>query len=604
MSIKIKHTIIATCTLFVLELVLLCSFVLLRAGDKIPVEPITALLEEHRGNINSVGRWDNLDDKNWTYTIIEVKPGSELSFRCYGQFFIAFLTSYEEPVKGRRPAFVSAKDYAERLTFRAGEHTLVVPEGAKYLYFSRLTRGSDSTPRYLYVDYENVLEGNYPEVVQNVFEDYPTDKQQVCIHHDSFCREISGKRWHIGTNGGEVFAMNYFSPRQDYSIVDDGFRIHDGHLVNDSNVTVNEAFRLIERKLSGESFFEVGLPSINKSAERIVFNYKDSENFDSYHISRNKKRIIIEFISRVKGKENKSRVLKKKLKGNALRFFSSNNGTVIFLDNQQIASVEYKLISSLRCGLMIDKEHQYSYGFFNVFNLEPYKEYDEARFTDDGIGKTHAGLTQGLVQDFSYRLDTEKALLSPYAERFELHRNTITDYRNDRVEKSFNYQLQTNLRKIRIEFDVLIPADNADDDSFDCIMQIHDRADDESLSRSPYIAIRIQNNKFVLTTQSIEKQAKAGFNVNIIQPIADCRLGEWTHFSIYVKEGYLPEHNPMTRIEIDGQLAYESTDPNCNNNPRGGYVRYGVYKADWLKGIGDASIQKKVIYFDNFKVKM
>ena len=182
MSIKIKHTIIATCTLFVLELVLLCSFVLLRAGDKIPVEPITALLEEHRGNINSVGRWDNLDDKNWTYTIIEVKPGSELSFRCYGQFFIAFLTSYEEPVKGRRPAFVSAKDYAERLTFRAGEHTLVVPEGAKYLYFSRLTRGSDSTPRYLYVDYENVLEGNYPEVVQNVFEDYPTDKQQVCIH--------------------------------------------------------------------------------------------------------------------------------------------------------------------------------------------------------------------------------------------------------------------------------------------------------------------------------------------------------------------------------------------------------------------------------------
>ena len=144
MSIKIKHTFIATCSLIVLVLVLLCSFVLLKVCDKIPVETITALLKVHMGNINSVGRWDNLDDKNWTYSIIEVKPGSELSFRCYGQFFIAFLTSYEEPVKGGKPAFVTAKNYTERLTFRAGEHTLTVPEEAKYLYFSRLTRGSDS----------------------------------------------------------------------------------------------------------------------------------------------------------------------------------------------------------------------------------------------------------------------------------------------------------------------------------------------------------------------------------------------------------------------------------------------------------------------------
>lgn len=604
MSIKIKHTIIAACALFFLALVLLCSFVLIKASDKIPVEPITALLEEHTGNINSGGRWDNLDDKNWTYSIIEVEPGSELSFKCYGQFFIAFLTSYEKPVKGGKPTFVSTKDFSERLTFRAGVHTLVVPDGAKYLYFSRLTRGSDSTPRYLYVDYENVLEGNYPDVVQNVFEDYPADKQQVCIHHDSFCREISGKKWHIGSNGGEVFTMNYISPRQDYQTVDDGFRINEGFLTKDSNVTVKEAFRLIERKLSEESLIEVGLPTINKSVERIIFNFKDDESFDSYLITRNKKRITVAFVSRINGKENKTRILRKKLKGNALRFFLSNNGTLIYLDSQQIASVKYKLNASLKCGLMIDKDHQYSYDFFNVFNLKPYKVYDEARFTDNGTGKTHAGLTQGMVQDYSYRLDTEKAHLSPYAERFELHRNTITDYKNDRVEKSFNYQLQTNLRKIKIDFDVLIPADNSKDESFDCIMQIHDRTDDETLSRSPYIAIRVQNNKFVLTSQSIEKPAKSGFNVNKIQPIADCKLGKWTHFSIYIKEGYLPEHNPVTRIEIDDKLAFESNDPNCNNNPRGGYIRYGIYKADWLKGIGDTRIQKKIIYFDNFIVRM
>lgn len=604
MSIKIKHTFIATCSLIVLVLVLLCSFVLLKVCDKIPVETITALLKVHMGNINSVGRWDNLDDKNWTYSIIEVKPGSELSFRCYGQFFIAFLTSYEEPVKGGKPAFVTAKNYTERLTFRAGEHTLTVPEEAKYLYFSRLTRGSDSTPRYLYVDYENVLEGNYPEVVQNVFEDYPTDKQQVCIHHDSFCREITGKQWHIGSNGGEVFAMNYFSPRPDYKIVDDGFRIIDGKLMNDSNVSLKEAFRLIERKLSEDMLFEVSLPQEEGTCQRVVFNFSDTRTFDSFLITRKNNRIRIDYVKRYEGKEKNSIIFNSIVEGNALRFFISKTGTAIFVDNKKLRDFGVDLNPSLRCGLMIEAERAYNYDFYNVFMIAPYKVYDESRFTDYGIGKTHAGLTQGIVQDYSYRLDTKKAQLSPYAERFELHRNTITDYRNDRVEKSFNYQLQTNLRKIKIDFDVLIPADNANDDSFDCIMQIHDRADDEKLGRSPYIAIRIQNNKFVLTTQSIEKQAKSGFNVNKIQPIADCRLGEWTHFSIYVKEGYLPEHNPLLRIIVDNQLAYKSTDPNCNNNPRGGYVRYGVYKADWLKGIGDTSIQEKVIYFDNFKVIM
>lgn len=605
MSIKIRHTIIATCALFVLALVLLCSFALIRASAKIPVEPITAHLGEYIGNINSVGRWGHLDDHDWTYSIVEVKPGSELSFKCYGQFFIAFLTSYEKPVKGSKPDFVSAKDFTTRLTFRAGKHTLIVPEGAKYLYFSRLTKGSDSTPRYLYVDYENVLEGFYPDVAQNIFEDYPADKQQVCIHHDSFCREITGKPWHIGTNGGEVFAMNYFSPRQDYSSVDDGFRIKDGFLANDSNVSIKEAFRLIERKLSNESLFEVGLPPINKSVERIVFNFKDSENFDSYQITRNKRKIIIELITRVYGKENKYSIIRKKLKGNALRFFSAENGTIIYSDSQQIASVEYKLIPSLRCGLMIDKEHHFSYDFFNVFNLEPYKVYDEAGFTDNGTGTTHAGQTQGFVQDYSYKLDKDKAKKSPYAERFELRRNTITDYTNDRVEKSFNYQLQTNLRKIRIDFDVLVPQDYEEDESPDCIMQIHDRPDEDSMEgRSPFFAIRIKNNQFVYSAQSIEEKALSGYNINKILSIANCKLGEWTHFSIYIKEGYLPEHNPITRIYIDSKLIYESTDPNANNNPRGGYVRYGIYKADWLKGIGDSSIQKKVLFFDNFVVRM
>lgn len=102
---------------------------------------------------------------------------------------------------------------------------------------------------------------------------------------------------------------------------------------------------------------------------------------------------------------------------------------------------------------------------------------------------------------------------------------------------------------------------------------------------------------------SIEKHEKKGFNVNKVLPIADCELGKWNHFSIYLKEGYLPEHNPHTTIMLNGGIIYESIEPNTNNNPRGGYIRYGLYKADWLKE-REGPIKKKVLYFDNFMVKM
>lgn len=80
-------------------------------------------------------------------------------------------------------------------------------------------------------------------------------------------------------------------------------------------------------------------------------------------------------------------------------------------------------------------------------------------------------------------------------------------------------------------------------------------------------------------------------------------MGKWTHFSIYLKEGYLFEHSPVTRILINEELVYESFDPNVNNNPRGGYIRYGIYKSSWLRRV-DEPIKKKVLYFDNVNVIM
>ncbi len=581
--------------------------------SKIPVEPITSLLEEHIGNINSIDRWDHLNDSNWTYSIIPVKHGETVSFKCYGMFFMAFLTTYHEPTKGSKPDFCSTDtEHAGRFYYRAGVHKLIVPKGAQFLYFSRKVDGSDSTPRYLYIDYQNVLEGIVPDSLQSVFIDTPTDKQQVCVHHDSFCRKITGKPWHIGSNGGQYFPMEYESPRADYMYKDDGFRIQDNALVNDPNVSINEAFRFIDNKLNSEILIEIALPKELEVHERVVYNFKDTKNFESIQVRKEKQSYIFESIKRTNGLETIKELIKQGLSGNSIRLFASNKGICVYCDKDSLTFLDSKLNPDMKCGLMIDNQHTFKYDFFNCFQLQPYKIYDESIFTDNGIKQTHAGIKQGWVQDYSYTLDTIRAQRSHYAERFELRRNTITDYTNDRVEKSFNYQLQSNLRKIRIEFDVLIPEDYEKDESQDCLMQIHDRVDEDSLEvRSPYFAIRLQNNQFVLTAMSIEKHEKKGFNVNKILPIADCELGKWNHFSIYIKEGYLPEHNPITIIALNGNIIYESIDPNTNNNPRGGYIRYGLYKADWLKekkGLIKKGkiglIDKKVTYFDNFKITM
>lgn len=588
-------------------LLLLSSFFLYANRYKIPVMPITSLLEEYTGNINSVDQWDHLNDGDWTYSIVPVRPGDMLSFKCYGTFFLAFLTNYGKVAEGANPDFCNAGvERIGRITYHSGVHKLIVPEGARFLYFSRMVDGSDSTPRYLYVDYVNILEGIFPDKPEDVFEDIPTDRQQVCVHHDSFCRVQSGKAWHIGSNGGIFFSMDYDSPRSDYQLVDDGFRIQGNKLINDPNISIKESFRLIKNKLGKESLVEIAIPKEPETYQRVIFNFRDTSNFESIQVYKSKlNSIVIEYITRSGKAERTRELFNNHLLGNAIRIFASNKEISIYCDETPLSSLSFTFIPSRQCGLMIDNQHKYQYDFFNCFQLQPYKIYDESRFTDYGIKQTHAGLEQGWVQDYSYTLDTVHAKKSHYAERFELRRNTITDYTNDRVEKSFNWQLQTNLRKIRIDFDVLVPMDYKEDESPDCIMQIHDRPDEDSMEgRSPFFAIRIKNNHFVYSAQSIEKKALSGYNINKILSISNCKLGEWTHFSIYIKEGYLPEHNPITRIYIDSKLVYESTDPNVNNNPRGGYVRYGIYKADWLKGIGDLSIQKKVLYFDNFMVRM
>ena len=69
-----------------------------------------------------------------------------------------------------------------------------------------------------------------------------------------------------------------------------------------------------------------------------------------------------------------------------------------------------------------------------------------------------------------------------------------------------------------------------------------------------------------------------------------------------IKESYKKNHNPYLSVYVDGRTVYTSCEPNCYNTPWGGYIRYGIYKAEWLSGC--AQIGERCLYVDNMKIQM
>jgi len=574
--------------------------------DKSWTAPITSSLEEKVGYIDKDGRWTCLNDSNWTYFVLPVEEYDVVSIKCYGPTFAAFLTAYRQPNKGELASIKGQLiGHDARRFFKPGEHRMRVPHGVQYLYIARRHNGTDAMLRYLYVNEKNMLDGEDVIIDSTMFAGYLDDLQQVCIHHDSFCRDAAdnSRPWHIGSNGNEDYPMDYSSPRADYASCDDGFRLSDNHCINDTTVNVSESFRLVKHKLGSQLLIEVGVPDKEGTSEKIVYDFNGYTNYCSFFLMRNRDSITIEHSLRKAGVETKSQLLTAKCSGQTVRFFLRDTLASIYMDDSQLVATPVHYDKDKRVGIMIDRRHSYRYRFFNVFSLMPYRLYSESRFTDRGIKQTHVGIPQGWVQDYSFTLSPDNTCGSRYSERFELRRETVTDYTNDRVEKSFNHQLQANLRKVMVEFDVYLPTDFGKDSLTDCLFQIHDRPALSSLgARSPYLALRVKNCQFLLTLMSIEQWANSGFNVNESVVLANCELGQWAHFQIYIKEGYLPQHLPQTKVTLNGKVVYESSLPNCNNNPMGGYVRYGIYKAAWLNQTN--TITKKVVYFDNFKVYM
>lgn len=441
----------------------------------------------------------------------------------------------------------------------------------------------------------------FSDISKNSFE-----KQQICIHHDSFLRDSNPKKWHIGSNSDDLRKpMDYYSPRNDYESKDDGFYLEDGQLKNDKGVEVAESFRLIKVKLKNEFVIETSIVTTGKE-QKIVFNYLSEKQYDVIRIKYTHQKAQIWLQSFYNDYSFEKKVLSFVIHDKNIRIQFVPSGFRLLNGDQVLREVTHKVDTSKAIGLSIDNRHEFEYNFINVFNIEKFQTFDDNYYLDSFVTSYPRSKVEANNYKYSYSLDSTVVRGSAASERFELHQETCTDYKNDRVERVLDLPVRSNLRKIIVSFDVFLPENFIPDDLYEIIFQIHEGLfGDKAIGRSPSFSLLTQKGYWIIRQLATDKNkgnSSKDYTYNSKNEIGKYNVRKWTHFDVYIKEGYEKDHNPLLLVFKDGQYVYSSLEPNCYNTPRGGYIRYGIYKAQWLSQ--REQVTERVLYIDNLQVKM
>lgn len=461
------------------------------------------------------------------------------------------------------------------------------------------------------------------------------DYQQYTVHHDNFHRTITGdKPWHIGTNGTESFTMDYSSLDDDYETVDDGFRIIDNVLTTDTSVEVSESFRVIDNSPDCNFLVEIGLSRESLSGTGIVhcsfaYNIVDKNNYDSFDIYYNQGTgygAAIRFgkSNGVNKTNNGDYVFTHKYTADSFRILFAGEKAFIWFDDCYITSVDAKIQAGTKIGLYKRLySHNCRWDFINVHEMTPVTVEDSGKINDTQDPTTfvitEGGVTKELkgncaiIQRFNgtnfeylYNANSEKTYFSQRSERFQL--NYLNDDPNGRrrSEVEFYNINKSKLRKVRIEFDLLLPGspESFDADStVDCILQMLCSSNDPLISYAPNFAIRVLNDNIQVHVWGQSFTDSTDHVEDVVYNIAAVDRGHWHHFDIYIKEGYMAGHCPLCVVKIDNTVVYKSTKINTTNTVTGSTIKYGIYKSQWYEG-QKGDVETRVLYFDNMKLTM
>ena len=180
---------------------------------------------------------------------------------------------------------------------------------------------------------------------------------------------------------------------------------------------------------------------------------------------------------------------------------------------------------------------------------------------------------------------------------------------DDRSEIEFVKNRFYNLTKYIVSFDFMIPTF---DTLQECIYQTHHSYNGTVSSYNPSISLRLLPTndgtmKLACMLASVYSQlstpSQSGYNVNETHDIIDIETGRWYHVELLVRQGYIPEHNPLTIVRVDGKDMFKSTLPNCFNEYVAEFPKYGMYKSIWATSGNPHDAEERTVYFDNVVIK-
>ena len=302
-----------------------------------------------------------------------------------------------------------------------------------------------------------------------------------------------------------------------------------------------------------------------------------------------------------------------------LSLYFVNGKLLVYLDDKKTKTWKFPIEPKKKVGLRISKKEGYVCRMFNCYEPVPFKVADYGAVLDDGDVKNTEGVRasrHSVGADYNLTFPTDITKKSNRSIRFEYRfqdtkKEGASNMQRGRSEISGVFAYSPKNKWI-IEYDLYIPNETQDDESAtEIITQIHEGS---STPTSPAFCLYMKGGYLGCTAKGDNRDlsewvSKRKPSYTDSKRLLYLQKERWYHIKIYLKEGWRPEDQPLTRVWVDGAVLYESTVPNCYKyDVRPGahydYLKFGIYKSGWLSAEDvEREKQTRVYYFDNYVVK-
>lgn len=148
-----------------------------------------------------------------------------------------------------------------------------------------------------------------------------------------------------------------------------------------------------------------------------------------------------------------------------------------------------------------------------------------------------------------------------------------------------------------------IPKDWVNDPSPEEILDWHMRADPGEQSASSPIRMWIKDDKMLLKVSWDSRRIWSPPMEGNEQIWSDkLEKGKWLDFVFKLRFSYKHDGQGLTMVWKDGNLIANRIGPNAYNDIEGRYLKFGLYKWEWIKNPANSITTQRELYFDEIRI--